>query len=64
MLPVKGPAASLREVTLDDKYSVERGAIYITGLQALVKLPLIIREFDQRAASIPRALSPDIVVRR
>ena len=49
MLPVKGPAPSLREVTLDDKYSVERGAIYITGVQALVKLPLIIRELDQRA---------------
>jgi indolepyruvate ferredoxin oxidoreductase len=49
MLPVKGPAPSLREVTFDDKYSVERGAIYITGVQALVKLPLIIRELDQRA---------------
>ena len=64
MLPVKGPAPSLREVTLDDKYSVERGAIYITGVQALVKLPLIIRELDQRAGLNTGGLSPDIVVRR
>jgi indolepyruvate ferredoxin oxidoreductase len=45
---MKGPAPSLREVTLDDKYTVEQGAIYLTGVQALVKLPLVVRELDQR----------------
>lgn len=39
----------LRDVTLDDKYEVARGQVYLTGLQALVKLPLLQRELDRRA---------------
>jgi hypothetical protein len=33
MLPVKGPAPSLREVTLDDKYSVEKPCRSIANLR-------------------------------
>ena len=29
-----------REVTLDDKYVLERGPVFMTGIQALVRLPL------------------------
>ena len=33
-------------VTLDDKYAVERGRVYITGTQALVRLPMMQRQRD------------------
>ena len=36
-------------VTLDDKYLVERGRIYLTGVQALVRLPLMQRQRDAAA---------------
>src|SRR6266481_5707135 len=32
---------ALRAVTLDDKYSLENGRIYLTGTQALVRLPMM-----------------------
>ena len=32
--------AITRSVTLDDKYILERGRVYMTGIQALVRLPL------------------------
>ena len=31
---------SLKAVSLDDKYTLEEGRIYITGTQALVRLPM------------------------
>ena len=31
----------LRDVALDDKYTVEEGRIFLTGTQALVRLPLM-----------------------
>ena len=31
---------SLKDVSLDDKYTLEQGRIYITGTQALVRLPM------------------------
>ena len=37
--------AELRDVTLDDKYSLERGRVFLTGIQALVRLA------DARSAS-------------
>jgi len=40
-----------REVSLDDKYLLEDGRIYLTGLQALVRVPL-----DQHRADRARAL--------
>ncbi len=35
-------------VSLDDKYLVDRSQVFITGVQALVRLPLIRREVDAR----------------
>jgi indolepyruvate ferredoxin oxidoreductase len=37
------------QVTLDDKYNLERGRVYLTGTQALVRLPLMQKARDQRA---------------
>ena len=34
---------------LSDRYTVESGSIYLSGLQALVRLPLDLRRHDQRA---------------
>ncbi len=36
-------------VTLDDKYLLEKGRVYLTGTQALVRLPLMQKARDQRA---------------
>ncbi len=35
-------------VNLDDKYRVEGGQVFITGVQALVRLPLLRREIDAK----------------
>lgn len=32
---------ALETVSLDDKYTLERGRIYISGTQALVRLPML-----------------------
>ena len=40
---------ALAAVTLDDKYTLERGRIYLTGTQALVRLPLLQRQRDVAA---------------
>ncbi|TDV33845.1 indolepyruvate ferredoxin oxidoreductase [Paraburkholderia caballeronis] len=47
-LPVL-PDTGLPEVSLDDKYALEKGRIYISGTQALVRLPMLQRERDRRA---------------
>ncbi len=39
----------LAQVTLDDKYTLEKGRIYVTGIQALVRLPMLQRERDLAA---------------
>jgi indolepyruvate ferredoxin oxidoreductase len=36
-------------LTLDDKYSVERGRVFLTGIQALVRLPLMQKRLDRAA---------------
>ena len=36
-------------VTLDDKYTLESGRIFLTGIQALVRLPLMQRKRDEAA---------------
>lgn len=41
--------ATLRDVTLDDKYTLECGRIYLSGVQALVRLPLMQRARDRKA---------------
>ncbi|WP_064574640.1 indolepyruvate ferredoxin oxidoreductase family protein [Cupriavidus gilardii] len=40
---------ALANVTLDDKYTLERGRIYISGTQALVRLPMLQQERDRAA---------------
>ena len=37
----------LREVRLDDKYTATEGRIYLSGIKALVRLPLMQRPRDQ-----------------
>jgi len=39
----------LAEVSLDDKYTLDRGRVFLTGTQALIRLLLLQRERDRRA---------------
>jgi indolepyruvate ferredoxin oxidoreductase len=41
--------AELRAVTLDDKYSLARGRVFLNGVQALVRLPMLQRQRDLAA---------------
>lgn len=43
--PVQGKSP-LRTVHLDDKYTLDEGQVFITGLQALVRLPLMQKRLD------------------
>ena len=40
---------ALAAVTLDDKYTLDAGRVFLTGTQALVRLPMMQRQRDQRA---------------
>lgn len=40
---------ALAAVSLDDKYSLESGRVFITGTQALVRLPMMQRQRDYAA---------------
>ena len=42
-------AMPLAAVTLDDKYLLEKGRVYLTGTQALVRLPIMQRQRDAAA---------------
>src|SRR5579883_1062764 len=42
-------AMALAAVTLDDKYTLDKGRIYLTGIQALVRLPMMQRQRDVAA---------------
>jgi indolepyruvate ferredoxin oxidoreductase len=42
-------AKTLDNVSLDDKYAVERGRVLLTGTQALVRLPIMQRQRDAAA---------------
>ncbi|MGQ0675420.1 MAG: indolepyruvate ferredoxin oxidoreductase family protein [Rhodospirillales bacterium] len=46
---VKPDTAGLNSVSLDDKYALDRGRVYLTGTQALVRLPMIQRQRDVAA---------------
>ena len=46
MSPVSASAAVLRDVSLDDKYELETGRVYVTGVQALVRLLMLQRQRD------------------
>jgi indolepyruvate ferredoxin oxidoreductase len=41
--------SALREVSLEDKYTLRSGRIYLSGIQALVRLPLLQRWRDEAA---------------
>ena len=41
--------AKLARVSLDDKYTLEKGRVFLTGTQALIRLLLLQRDRDQRA---------------
>jgi len=43
------PARALANVSLDDKYALETGRVFITGTQALVRLPMMQRRRDLAA---------------
>ena len=42
-------ANALAQVSLDDKYTLSSGRIYLTGIQALVRLPIMQRQRDAAA---------------
>ncbi len=42
-------AATTPAISLDDKYLTDEGRIYLTGVQALVRLPMIQRRIDRAA---------------
>ena len=50
-LPTAGgdSAAPLRDVALDDKYLATSGRVFLSGIQALVRLPIIQRQRDRAA---------------
>jgi indolepyruvate ferredoxin oxidoreductase len=43
------PGLLLDDVSLDDKYALKRGRVFMTGIQALVRLPILQRQLDVRA---------------
>jgi indolepyruvate ferredoxin oxidoreductase len=49
MIDAQAGTATAPKVTLDDKYTLEAGRIYITGIQALVRLPMMQRQRDLAA---------------
>ena len=40
---------NLANVSLEDKYRLERGTVFLTGMQALARLPMLQHELDRRA---------------
>ena len=44
-----GAAAGTSQVSLDDKYARFEGRVFLTGIQALVRLPLLQRRRDRAA---------------
>lgn len=41
--------SQLRDVTLEDKYLLKSGQIFVTGIQALVRLPMMQSDADRRS---------------
>jgi indolepyruvate ferredoxin oxidoreductase len=42
-------AMTKHAVSLDDKYALETGRVFLTGIQALVRLPMMQRQRDAAA---------------
>ncbi|WP_321790570.1 indolepyruvate ferredoxin oxidoreductase family protein [Burkholderia pyrrocinia] len=47
--PAETAAPSADSVSLDDKYTLEKGRVYISGTQALVRLPMLQKARDLKA---------------
>ncbi|EGF32656.1 Indolepyruvate ferredoxin oxidoreductase [Oxalobacteraceae bacterium IMCC9480] len=47
--PEQSLAPSPSAISLDDKYTLERGRAFITGTQAMIRLPMLQRQRDVRA---------------
>ena len=47
----------LKQVTLDDKYVLESGRVYLTGTQALVRLPMLQRQLRETQRSYGEMMS-------
>jgi indolepyruvate ferredoxin oxidoreductase len=47
--PHKGLQLEPADITLDDKWTLERGRAFMTGTQALIRLPMMQRERDLKA---------------
>jgi indolepyruvate ferredoxin oxidoreductase len=47
--PVPGSPDRLKDVSLDDKYTATEGKIFLSGIQALVRLPMIQKIRDEQA---------------
>ncbi|MFT5532531.1 MAG: indolepyruvate ferredoxin oxidoreductase [Burkholderiaceae bacterium] len=43
------PESTTTAISLDDKYTLERGRAFITGTQAMIRLPMLQRQRDVRA---------------
>ncbi|MBL4674147.1 MAG: hypothetical protein JKX81_17940, partial [Arenicella sp.] len=43
----KTDEVTLRDVSLDDKYSLDTARAYLTGIDALVRLPILQHQRDQ-----------------
>ena len=48
-MPPSSAASALLDVSLDDKYALDHGRVYLTGVQALVRLLMLQRQRDAAA---------------
>ena len=44
----QAPVKPNRRVRLDDKYTIQHGRAYMTGIEALVRLPMLQQQRDQQ----------------
>jgi len=51
---------ALAEVTLDDKWTLDKGRAYMSGTQALIRLAMLQRQRDQLVGLIPPVSLADI----
>ena len=55
---------ALAAVTLDDKYTLEQGRIYLTGTQALARQIIAACHAGDAAAAVPLAATAELAFRR
>src|SRR4051812_26885960 len=47
--PTEARPSQLRDVSLEDKYVLESGRVFLSGIQALVRVPLDMHRSDRKA---------------